>query len=81
MWTDRPAMTIAVDLGRKATKQNTCNYFSYFRIDTIEQNIFFKTVERLHQWIYVTGYTKPSGSAAATKFCVKEHSLFYSVLG
>ena len=53
-WTDRPAMTIAVDLGRKATKQTnkqtssqkTCrltpNYFTKFNGFSMIIQVFFK---------------------------------------
>ena len=39
-WTDRPAMTIAVDLGRKATKPTNQPLYQYFQTwaDNIMQN-------------------------------------------
>ena len=49
-WTDRPAMTIAVDLGRKATKQTNKQTFiklNRLRYDSLSQKYQDTSVQAL----------------------------------
>ena len=47
-WTDRPAMTIAVDLGRKATKQTNKSCLRYIKV---KETLVFVVIYSLRQWL------------------------------
>ena len=45
-WTDRPAMTIDVDLGRKATKQTKVRSLRYKPVFQFEMLLYTKRIGR-----------------------------------
>ena len=55
-WTDRPAMTIAVDLGRKATKQtNKCLILHEWTWQVIFCSMYMYQHESLFIWFFKVG--------------------------
>ena len=90
-WTDRPAMTIAVDLGRKATKQTKQNrplvksvyqkkYFSYFSTKTYvvgtQKNCLNETVLLSTQNIFLNWWVRKYLHFYAQKFCLSRLNLW-----